>query len=297
MSNHIDLGTYGVWASHLGLMSAATARDAARHMEQLGYRTLWVGEAEGKEALAHAAFLLAATEGATIATGIANIWARDARTMVNGARTLAEGWGGRFVLGIGASHAPLVEARGGRYSKPLAEMERYLDAMDDCPWRGPDIAADPPLVLAALGPKMLELAAERSNGVHTFLVTPEHSRRAREAVGESGTVAPEQAFVIADSREEARGSAERHLANYLRLPNYRRNLERLGFDESQMDDGVADELFDALVAWGDAAAVAAHMREHLDAGADHVAVHPLTPSADTSPLPQLEELAGELDIR
>ncbi len=295
MSHHIDIGTYGVWASHLGLMPADDAVAAARRMEELGYTTLWVGEAEGKEALTHAAFLLAATDRAVIGTGIANIWARDARTMVNGARTLAEAWGGRFLLGIGASHAPLVEARGGRYAKPLAEMERYLDAMADCPWRGPDLGTEPPLVLAALGPRMLELAAKRSDGVHTFLVTPEHSRRAREAVGD-GLVAPEHAFVVAGSRDEARRSADRHLRNYLRLPNYRRNLERLGFDSSQMDDGADDELFDALIAWGDAAAVASRMREHLDAGADHVAVHPLTPDAETSPLPQLEELAGELDL-
>jgi probable F420-dependent oxidoreductase len=292
MENLNDIGTYGVWASHLGLFPRDTAREQARAMEQLGYGCLWVGEAEGKEALTHAAFLLAATDEVVVATGIANIWGRDARAMWNGARTLCEAWPRRFLLGIGASHAPLVEDRGRAYGKPFTEMQRYLDALGSNPWRGPELPGEPPLVLAALGPKMLELAAERSDGVHTFLVTPEHTRRAREAVGPEKLVAPEQAIVVgASSREEARESAERHLQGYLRLPNYRRNLERLGWDESHFDEGASDELFDALIAWGDAETVAERLRAHVDAGADHVAVHPLVPDAEVLPVPQLEELA------
>ncbi|MGH3443438.1 MAG: TIGR03620 family F420-dependent LLM class oxidoreductase, partial [Nitriliruptorales bacterium] len=232
---HIDIGTYGVWASHLGLLPAESARETARAIEDLGYGALWVGEAEGKEALTHAAFLLAATRGITLATGIANIWARDARAMVNAGRTLVAGWPGRFVLGIGASHAPLVEARGGRYEKPFSEMQRYLDAMEKAVWRGPDLDREPPVVLAALGPKMLELAATRADGAHTYLVPVEHTARARDVMGPDAFLAPEQAFVLADSREDARRSADRHLRNYLRLPNYRANLARFGWDDTDMD--------------------------------------------------------------
>lgn len=289
----MEIGTYGAWASHLGLLPAEQARQQARRIEQLGYGGIWVGEARGKEALTHAGFLLAATETVTVATGIANIWARDARAMLNGARTLAEGFGGRFVLGIGASHAPLVESRGGAYDKPLTAMRGYLDAMERAIWHGPDVD-DPPLVLAALGPKMLDLAATRSAGAHTFFVPVEHTRRAREQLGDGPLIAPEQAFVLADSRGEARRSADRHLRGYLDLPNYRRNLQRLGFDGDDLQDAGSDELFDALVAWGDARTVAERMREHVEAGADHVAVHPLTSDVDAGPVPYLEELAPAL---
>lgn len=279
----------GVWASHLGLLPRDEAAAAARAIEDLGYRSLWVGEAEGKEAIAHAAVLLGATREVTVATGIANIWARDARAMRNGARTLAEWHPGRFVLGIGASHAPLVESRGGRYDRPLEAMREYLDAMDVSPWRGPEVGQEPPLVLAALGPRMLELARDRADGAHTFLVPPEHTRRARDVLGDDRLLVPEQAFVVASSREEARRSADRHLRNYLRLPNYRRNLARLGLPDPDPAD---DRVLDAVVAWGSAEDVAGRVAEHLDAGADEVAVHPLVPAPDASPLPQLEALAG-----
>lgn len=291
-----DIGPYGVWASHLGLFDADLARREARAIEQLGYRALWVGEAEGKEALTHAAFLLAATDEAVLATGIANIWARDARAMVNGARTLAAGWPRRFILGIGASHAPLVEGRGGRYGKPYSEMVRYLDAMTDAPWRGPALDAEPPVMIAALGPKMLRLSSDCADGAHTFLVPPEHTRTAREKAGADAFICPEQAFVLADDRDEARRAGDRHMRNYLRLPNYQRNLERLGFDATEMDDAGSDRLFDAIVAWGEPAAVAERARAHLEAGADHVAVHPLAPSADTLPSEQLRELAPALGL-
>ena len=288
-----SLGPVGVWASHLGLLPAEDARRQARGIEELGYGCIWVGEARGKEALTHAGFLLAATERVTVATGIANIWARDARAMWNGARTLAEGFDERFVLGIGASHAPLVESRGGIYDKPLTAMREYLDAMDRAIWHGPDVA-DPPVVLAALGPKMMDLASQRSAGAHTFFVPVEHTRRSREQVGDGPLIAPEQAFVLADSRDDARNAADRHLRGYLELPNYQRNLQRLGFSEEDLDGAGSDELFDALVAWGDAGAVAGRMREHLDAGADHVAVHPLTADVDAGPLPHVRELAAAL---
>lgn len=290
-----QLGSYGVWASHLGLLAWETARTAVQELEGLGYGTVWVGEAEGKEALTHAALLLCATERLMVATGIANIWARDAVTMANGGRTLAEAYPRRFVLGIGASHAVLAERRGHEYAKPLQAMRAYLDAMDGAPWRGPALEA-PPRVLAALGPRMLELAAARGAGAHTFLVSAEHTRWARDILGRGPLLAPEQAVVLAESREEARRSADRHLRIYLELPNYRRHLQRMGWREADLAGAGSDALFDALVAWGGPEEVARRLDEHLQAGADHVAVHPLTPSPDEGPLRQLRALGDALGL-
>lgn len=285
---------WGVWASYLGLLPREEAAGQARALEDLGYASIWVGEAEGKEVIAHATLLLDATESVDVATGIANIFARDAQAMRNASRTLAEWHPGRFTLGIGASHAPLVELRGQVYDRPFTAMQRYLDALEEVPWRGPDVGEEPPVVLAALGPKMLELAGTRADGAHTFLVTPQHTAQARTILGDGKLLVPEQAFVLADTREEARRSGDRHLRNYLRLPNYQRNLERLGFDDPRPDD---DRVFDAIIAWGDVDRVAARIREHADAGADEVALHPLMPSADVSPLPQLQALGEELLVR
>jgi probable F420-dependent oxidoreductase len=284
------VGAVGVWASQLGLYPAADARAAVAEVEQLGFGTVWVGEAAGKEALTHAGVLLAATTNCAVATGIANIWARDALAMANAARTLAEAYPGRFVLGIGASHAPLVDTRGHDYARPLTAMRAYLDGLDDAPYRGPLPAAPPPRVLAALGPKMLALAADRSDGAHTFFVPVEHTAFAREVLGRDRLLAPEQAVVLAGDRDAARRVADRHLRGYLALPNYTRNLARFGFTEEDVADGGSDRLFDALIAWGDPDDIAARVRAHHDAGADHVAVHVLVPHADDSFLPVLREL-------
>ncbi len=286
------IGTYGVWASQLGLLPAADAGAHARALEDLGFQTLWIGEAATKEALTHAGLLLAATETVTIATGIANLWARDATAMVNAGRTLAEAHPGRFVLGIGASHPPLLDRRGQQYRKPLTATREYLQAMQQADWKGPDVT-DPPVVIAALGPRMLELAAEATRGAHTFLVPPEHTRRARQALGPDRWLAPEQAVVLADTREAARRRCDRHLEGYLSLANYRRNLERLGW---QVDDpaAVPDELFDELIAWGDAATIAARVRAHLDAGADHVALHGFSGQRDRFPVDELAEVLAAL---
>lgn len=278
-----DIGTLGVWASQLGLLPARVAGQYARDLEALGFDTLWVGEASTKEALTHAGLLLAATERITVATGIANLWARDATAMVNGARTLAEAHPGRFVLGIGASHPPLLARRGQHYDRPLAATRAYLTAMARAPWSGPEVD-DPPVVLAALGPRMLELAAE-TRGAHTFLVPVEHTRRARRVLGPDPWLAPEQAVVLADTRAAARRRCDRHLQAYLALGNYRRNLERLGweFDAS----AVPDDLFDALVAWGGPDAVAGRVHDHLAAGADHVALHGFAERRDRFPIDEL----------
>ncbi|MBW3621552.1 MAG: TIGR03620 family F420-dependent LLM class oxidoreductase [Actinobacteria bacterium] len=289
---HTTIGTYGVWASQLGLLPAEDAAAHARTLEELGFDTLWVGEASTKEALTHAGLLLAATDTITVATGIANLWARDATAMVNGARTLADAYPGRFVLGIGASHPPLLDRRGQGYDKPLTATREYLEAMTKADWTGPEVA-DPPTVLAALGPKMLALAAEASDGAHTFLVPVEHTRRARQALGPDRWLAPEQAVVVADSRAAARRLCDGHLAGYLSLGNYRRNLERLGWDVADPTD-VPDDLFDALIAWGDPEGVAARVREHLDAGADHVALHGFTDRRERFPVDDLAAVLAAL---
>jgi probable F420-dependent oxidoreductase len=286
------IGTFGVWASQLGLLPAAEAAAHARELEELGFETLWVGEASTKEALTHAGLLLAATETVTVATGIANLWARDATAMINAARTLAEAHPGRFVLGIGASHPPLLDRRGQGYDQPLTATREYLEGMTEAQWSGPAVE-DPPVVLAALGPKMLDLAAEATDGAHTFLVPVEHTRRAREALGPDRWLAPEQAVVLADSRGDARRLCDDHLAGYLSLGNYRRNLERLGWEVDDPTD-VPDDLFDALIAWGDADTAAARVREHLDAGADHVALHGFTARRDAFPTDGLRAVLAAL---
>lgn len=288
------LARHGVWAGQLGLVDADEVRRGARHIEDAGFGAIWVGEADGREALTHAGLVLAATERIVVATGIANIWARDAQAMVNAARTLAEAHDGRFALGMGASHAPLVSRRGHRYDRPYAAMVDYLDAIEVAAYTSPPPPHEPPRLLAALGPRMLRLAGERADGAHTFLVPVEHTARARELLGASATLAPEQAVVLAVDRDTARARAGGHVATYLDLPNYRRNLARLGWDDADLDDGGSDRLFDALVAWGDEDDVAARVRAHLDAGADHVALHPFTEAPGRLPLDELSELGRAL---
>ncbi|MFB6438151.1 LLM class F420-dependent oxidoreductase [Streptomyces sp. NPDC056411] len=272
-----QLGRVGVWHGGLGRVPAATARRAAAEIEQLGYGALWFGENPATESASQAAVLLAATERLTVATGIANIWVRDASAANAAAQTLAEAYDGRFVLGLGASHAPIIGQRGHTYAKPLAAMREYLDAMDAAPYGGPAADPAPARVLAALGPKMLELARDRTAGAHPYFVPPEHTARARETLGTGPLLAPEQVVLLETDPTKARALArEHHTRFYLQLPNYTGNLRRLGFDDADFADGGSDRLVDAIVAWGDEDAVLRRVRAHLDAGADHVAVQPLT---------------------
>ncbi|MFD8326866.1 LLM class F420-dependent oxidoreductase [Streptomyces lydicus] len=288
------IGRIGVWHGGLGRIPAATARRVAAEIEQLGYGALWFGEGPGtKEAFSHAGLLLAATERITVATGIANIWGRDAAAANGATHTLAEAYDGRFLLGLGASHAPIVNLRGHTYAKPLAAMRDYLDGMDAAPYEGPVTEPPPARVLAALGPKMLELARDRAAGAHPYLVPTDHTARAREILGDGPLLAPEQAVVLETDPAKARAVARAHTRFYLELPNYVGNLRRFGFDDDDFTGGGSDRLVDALVAWGDVDAVRRRVQEHLDAGADHVALQPL--AADGGPgLDQLRELAPAL---
>ncbi|MEK2471547.1 MULTISPECIES: LLM class F420-dependent oxidoreductase [Streptomyces] len=288
------LGRVGVWHGGIGRLSAAAEREFAAEVERLGYGALWFGEAQAtKEAFAHAGLLLAATERLTVATGIANIWARDATAMNAGAHTLAEAYDGRFLLGLGASHAPQVNGRGHAYAKPLAAMRSYLDAMDEATYEGP-VATPPARVLAALGPKMVELAGERAAGVHSYFVTPEHTAGAREILGGTPLLAPEQAVLLETDPATARALIrEHHLGFYLALPNYVNSLRRLGFEDDDFADGGSDRLVDAIVAWGDVDAIRRRVREHHDAGADHVALQSIVADRGLG-IGQLRELAPAL---
>ncbi|HLI15565.1 MAG TPA: LLM class F420-dependent oxidoreductase [Acidimicrobiales bacterium] len=291
----MELGRIGVWTSALDRQPASVAREAAAEIEQLGYGALWVGEATRREAFANAALLLSATERIVVATGIANIWVRDATCMAAGQRTLAEAWNGRFLLGLGVSHQPLVSARGHRYERPLAAMRAYLDAMDAAPYGAPSPAPGTLVrVLAALGPRMLRLSAERADGAHPYLVPPEHTRWARELLGPAKLLCPEVPVVLEEDPRRAREIARRHLGAYLALENYRRNLLRLGFTAEELAGPAAERVVDAVVAWGGLERVVRRVREHLEAGADHVAVQVLDDDPARLPRQQWRDLAGAL---
>ena len=264
-------------------------------MEELGFGALWFGEAFGREALTTAGLLLAGTKRIVIATGIANIYGRDPFTMAGAQKTLAEAYPNRFLLGLGVSHVPLVEKlRGHRYDKPVATMRAYLDAMDQAPYQAVPPSSKPLRVLAALGPKMLQLSAERANGAHPYNTTPKHTAEARALMGSGLYLCPEQAVVLETDPAKARAIARKFLAIYLTLPNYTNNWLRLGFEDADFSNGGSDRLIDAVIAWGDLKAVMNRIQEHHAAGADHVCVQVLTDDATTLPMREYRELASAI---
>jgi probable F420-dependent oxidoreductase len=251
-------------------------RRAARRIEQLGYGSIWCGESiGGKEAFAHQSVLLAATERIVTGTGIANVWARHPATMQGGAATLGAAYPGRFVLGVGVSHAPEVDRSGQVYERPLNHMARYLDGMDVAAADAPTTAVPVPRVLAALRPQMLVLARDRADGAHPYFVPPLHTRLARQSLGPDRLLIPEQAVVLSVDRDEARRIARGHMRVYLELPNYVNNLRHLGYTDEDLSGGGSDRIVDDLVAWGDDTDIVKRIREHLDGGADHVLLQPL----------------------
>jgi probable F420-dependent oxidoreductase len=289
MTHHLT-GT-GVWSGVLRSADAHETAAAAAELESLGYSALWIPDVGG-DVFGAVRNLLAATSTATIATGILNLWMHTAEETAAQHVSLTAEHGSRFLVGIGVSHAPLIDYKldAGTYRKPMARTSAFLDALD---------AAEVPLApkdraLAALGPKMLELAATRTAGVHPYLVTPEHSRIARDAVGPDAMVATEQGVILETDPERARSIARANLALYFTLPNYTNNWRRLGFDEDEIADGGSDRLIDALVVWGDEAAIAARIQEHRDAGASHVCIQVLTDQPAVLPLEQWRILAPVL---
>jgi probable F420-dependent oxidoreductase len=291
----MDLGRVGLWTFQLDLQPAGLAREAAAELEELGYPTLWLPEAVGREPFVNSTMLLASTQKMVVATGIASIWARDAMTMTAGHLALSEAFPGRFLLGIGVSHQPMVDfVRGQHYDKPLTKMRAYLDAMDQAIYMAPRPTEEPRRVLAALGPKMLELAAAKALGSHPYFVPVEHTAFARDVLGEGPMLCPEQAVVLATDPDEARAAARQHMATYLGLPNYTNNLRRFGWGDADLADGGSDALVDAIVAWGDEDAIVARVQDHLAAGADHVCLQVLTSDATALPMPQWRALAPAL---
>jgi probable F420-dependent oxidoreductase len=293
--NLIQLGRVGIWTRQFEDQPAAKAQEAARELEELGYGALWFGEAFGREVLTNAGLLLAGTKRMVVATGIANIYARDPLAMASGQKTLAEAYPNRFLLGLGVSHVPLVEQlRGHRYEKPVATMRAYLDAMDKAPYASVPPATKPPRVLAALGPKMLELSAERADGAHPYNVNPEHTAEARKILGPQPYLCPEQAVVLETDAEKARAIGRAFLALYLTLPNYTNNFLRLGFEEGDFKDGGSNKLIDATIARGDLNAIRKRIGEHHQAGADHVCIQVLTADPKALPMPEWRELAAAI---
>ncbi|WP_214322492.1 TIGR03620 family F420-dependent LLM class oxidoreductase [Nonomuraea sediminis] len=284
----VEVGRVGVWAGEMDRYSAPVVRRVAAVVEDLGYSALWLSETAGREAMAQAAMVLSATQRVVIATGTASIYARDAVTAAAAQRTLAEAFPGRFLLGLGVSHPMLVtDVRGHRFGPPVATMRAYLDAMDAAPF-GPSVPA-PPRVLAALGPRMLRLAAERAWGAHPLGMPVAHTRHARSLLGPEAMLAVTQLAVLDPSRSRAAELARAHAA--AALPNRLTLLRGLGFDDPESLD---DHLVEALVATGGPEDVAHRVEEHLEAGADHVSLHILTTTPDEPPLRQWQDLATHL---
>ena len=288
------LGRVGLWTRQLDVQPAKQVRAAIAELEELGWGSLWFWEVFGREALTSGALLLGATRRMLVASGIANVWARDPVAMAAAGRTLVEAHPGRFVLGIGVSHGPIVDARGHHYMRPLEKMRGYLDAMDAAPWQGPPLAEEPPRVLAALGPRMLGLAAERSAGALLYNGTPEATATARSALGAGPLLAAEQAVLLEKDPAEARRIAREFLTLYLTLPNYLRAWDRAGLGPEEQAEGGSDRLVDAVVAWGRPEAIAERVGAHLDAGADHVCVQVLDPDPNGLPMTSWRALTPAL---
>ncbi|HEX7095452.1 MAG TPA: TIGR03620 family F420-dependent LLM class oxidoreductase [Acidimicrobiales bacterium] len=289
------LGPFGLWTFALDRRPWAQAKDAAAEIDEMGWSAIWVPEATNRNAFVNATLLLGATRRCVVATGVAPIHNRDAVASANGQRALDDAFPGRFVLGLGVSHRWLVEGvRGGTYTPPLETMRDYLDAMDAAPYSAHPPAVAGRRVLAALGPKMLALAAARADGAHPYLTIPEHTAGAREILGPDKILAPDQKVVLETDPTEARAIARMHLAGYLGQPNYRRSLRRQGFTDDDLDDGGSDRLVDALVAWGDDDTIVSRARAHLDAGASHVAVQLLPRDMNGLPMQDYRRLAALL---
>jgi len=270
------LGKVGVWLGALARAPIPHERIAARRIEELGYGSLWCGEIiGGKEAFAHQSVLLAATNRIMTGTGIANVWSRHPAAMQGGAATLWAAYPGRFILGIGISHAPIVERSGQIFERPLAHMTAYLDGMDAAVKYAPASDIPVPRVLAALRAQMLSLARERTDGAHSYFVPPSHTTIARNLLGKDKLLITEQAVLLQKDKQEARRVARGHMETYLKLSNYANNLKQFGFNDEDFASGGSNRLVDAIVAWGDEATIAERVQEHLDAGADHVLLQPL----------------------
>ncbi|MCH9666425.1 MAG: LLM class F420-dependent oxidoreductase [Actinomycetia bacterium] len=285
----MQLSGVGLWSSQLRYGNQVEAAEAAAELDDLGFTALWIPDVGGP-VFDSADNLLTATTRTVIATGVLNLWMHEPSEVAARYASLTETHGERFLLGIGVSHARLIDSKEpGRYRKPLAATRAFLDEIDATPRPVPPANR----VLAALGPKMLELSAARARGAHPYLTTPEHTGRAREILGEGPLLLPEQAVLLADGRDEARAVGTEWLRSYLGLPNYANNLLRSGFTEDDLSS-VSDRLFDGIIAWGDEEAVRRRVEEHRSAGADHVCVQVITADPREFPREQWRRLAAAL---
>jgi probable F420-dependent oxidoreductase len=272
----MDIGKIGVWY-FLDAMTAPESLDFVRKVEKFGYKTLWIPEAIGREPFAHAGYLLGNTDRVSLATGIANIWARDAITMNSAANTVGELSNGRFVLGIGVSHKPLVSnLRGHNYDKPYSFMKEYLPKLKGGLYGAPKPKEAVPIVIAALHPKMLALAAEQTHGTHTYFVPPEHTAKVRAQIGPKPWICVEQAVCLETDAAKARAAARNYMKTYVpRLPNYTNNLKNLGWADAEFENGCSDKLVDAIVVWGTEDKIRDRIDAHLKAGATQVCIQPI----------------------
>lgn len=274
----MQLGKLGVWYFLDGL-PAAQAAAAAKRIESLGYSALWIPETVGRHPLVHAGWLLANTTKLIVATGIANIYHREPGVSLAAQLTLAEQSGNRFLLGMGVSHKPLVEGvRGLDYGPPVATMRKYLEGMDAAPFQGIRPSEAPPRVIAALGPKMLELARDLCTGAHPYFTSPEHTAMARKVLGPDKWLCVEQKVILETDAKKARELARPVAQIYTGLPNYRNNWLRMGLTEADFEHGGSDRFIDATFAWGTVDQVRDRIQQHFDAGASHVCIQPVNPN-------------------
>lgn len=271
----MELGELGVWYFTDG-MSSSDAASAAKRIEDLGYSALWLPETVGRNPFVHASWLLANTTSLVVATGIANIYHREPGVTLAAQLTLAEQSNDRFLLGLGVSHKPLVEGlRGLNYGKPVSTMRNYLQKMKASPYTAPRTTEPPKTVIAALGPKMLELAATEVDGAHPYFTSPSHTKMARDIMGPDAWLCVEQKVIMETDSEKARAAARRAASTYQALPNYRNNWLRMGLNESDIDGSGSDKFIDTTFAWGDKEAIQERIHEHMQAGANHVCVQPI----------------------
>jgi probable F420-dependent oxidoreductase len=272
----MKLGRLGVWYS-TDKLNGAQLGDFMRIIESAGYSAFWYPESRGYESMSLAGYLLSKSTKLTIGSSIANIYARDPFTAQRAMVSLNNFYNGRFILGLGVSHIPMVEGlRGHRYDKPLGAMRAYLDGIH----KGLPAGEEAPVVVAALGPKMLALSAEKSQGAVPYNVTPKHTAQAAAILGRGKTLAVEQKVTIESDPVRARAIGRKELARYMVLPNYRNNWLREGFSEAELADGGSDRFIDAMVLWGDAPTVKKGLRAHFEAGATHVCLQPLHDDGD-----------------
>jgi probable F420-dependent oxidoreductase len=281
----------GVWSGHLRYGDAGLISEAAAELDALGYDAIWIPDVGG-DVLGAVETLLAATPRAAVATGILNVWMHEPAEVAARRATWSDDWKRRFLLGLGVSHAPLIDHENpGRYNKPFSKMVEYLDGLDAAAVPFPADAR----VLAALRPRMLGLARDRTAGAHPYFVPPDHVARARGILGAGAMIGVELAVVLDTAPSSARATARRHTAVYVDLPNYTNNLREFGYGDDDFANQGSDRLVDAIVAWGDLDAIVARVQAMRDAGADHVCIQVIR---DDNEVPRAEwrELAPALVI-